>query len=92
MTCAFCERQVLVTTRHHLIPRKTHSKKKIRKRFSKEERNETVDFCLDCHKTVHKFYGEMELAISFNTLDLLLESPKLNNYKIWIVNQREGIV
>lgn len=90
--CTFCNREVLFTTRHHLIPKTTHSKKKIKKRFSKERRMETIDVCCDCHKTFHQFISEMHLALYFNTLELLEADPKLQTYKLWIVKQREGIV
>jgi hypothetical protein len=92
MMCVFCNREVSFTTRHHLIPKTTHSKKKIRKRFPKERRVETIDVCCDCHKTIHKFIPEMQLATEYNSLDLLLSHPELQNFKIWIVKQREGIV
>lgn len=92
MICEFCNREVCLTTRHHLIPRTTHSKKKIRRKFTKQERQETIDVCCDCHKTIHNFIGEMILATNFNTLMLLKEHHYLKKYKNWIEKQREGIV
>lgn len=90
--CEFCNREVNYTTRHHLIPKKTHSKKKIRRKFSKEQRRETIDVCCDCHKTIHNFISEMVLATNYNTLSLLNHHSHLKRYKKWVQNQREGIV
>ena len=92
MNCVFCNRDVSITTKHHLIPKTTHSKKKIRKRFSKDQRQETIDVCCDCHKTFHKFFTEMELATKYNTLKLLIDARQLSKYRNWIVKQRENIV
>jgi protein-arginine kinase activator protein McsA len=92
MICEFCNRTVKEITKHHLIPKTTHSKKKIKNRFSKEKRQETVNVCHDCHKTFHKFYSEMQLALEYNTLELLGYQEDLKRYKLWIVKQREGIV
>jgi len=80
MICEFCNRTVTRTT------------KKIRKNFSKEWRQETIDACYDCHKTFHKFCSEMQLATIYNTLELLNTHEDLLKYKIWIRKQREGVV
>ena len=90
--CEFCDREVSFTTKHHLVPRSTHSKKKIKNQFSKDERRATIDVCCDCHKTFHRFFSEKELAVKFYTLQLLNQEPKLIKYKTWIQDQREGIV
>lgn len=92
MICVFCSRDVLITTRHHLIPKTTHSKKKIKNSFSKEQRMETIDVCCDCHKTIHKVIPEMQLATEYNTLEMLNSHNKLQNFKLWIIKQHEGIV
>jgi len=92
MTCKFCNREVQSTTRHHLIPRATHTKKKIRRKFSKEQRQETIDVCCDCHTTFHTFCSEMMLATNYNTLELLNSHLHMKRYKEWVGKQREGVV
>ncbi|MEM9827496.1 MAG: hypothetical protein AAF958_12970, partial [Planctomycetota bacterium] len=54
--CALCGRQPKRgTTRHHLIPRCCHSNRWFKKRFAREQMNETVPLCRDCHGAVHRF-------------------------------------
>ena len=89
MICEFCKRDVSNTTRHHLIPKATHSKKKVKRKFSKNEMHETIDVCCDCHKTFHEFCSEMTLAIRYNTLRLLNSHKHLARFKKWIIKQKQ---
>jgi len=87
-TCEMCEREN-ICNEHHLIPKKNHRKKKFKKMFTREEMNETITVCKsDCHKYVHKVVPrESELGIHYNTLEKLLDHPKIKKYVVWVKTQ-----
>jgi len=68
--CGMCER-IMPLTRHHLIPRTTHTKYR-KKGLSKDFLNTCVDICRPCHSAVHNLYDEETLARDFSTLELLM--------------------
>lgn len=77
------------TTAHHLIPRTCHRNKWFQKRFTREQFNETVDLCHDCHGAIHDFVPrEKELGRHYFTLDRLRAHPKLARFLEWIAKQR----
>ncbi|ERJ13113.1 HNH endonuclease [Haloplasma contractile] len=74
--CQLCTRKELLLTKHHLVPKEeggTHS--------------EIALLCIPCHRTIHSFYSNKELALHLNTLDLLKDDPKINKYLRWIKKQ-----
>ncbi|MFA0961339.1 hypothetical protein AB9P05_06010 [Roseivirga sp. BDSF3-8] len=75
------------TTRHHLIPVTLHKNKWFRKNFSREEMQHTEPLCRDCHRTVHKFIPHKQLGREYNTIERLLEHPKLGNFVKWIAKR-----
>jgi hypothetical protein len=89
--CAICRRGGLPLTKHHLIPRTTHKRKRIAKQFSAEERCETVPLCRSCHSQVHATFNEMELAEQYNTLDKLMAHEEIARYAKWATRQRGKI-
>lgn len=82
--CALCERVVARTTRHHLIPVTLHKNKWFRKNFTREEMHTVVPLCRDCHRTVHKFISHKGLGREYNTIEKLLEHPKLGKFVEWV--------
>lgn len=82
--CELCEREVERTSKHHLIPRAVHSNKWFKKNFTKEQMITTVDLCRDCHKHIHKFATEKELAKHHNTLETLMEHEKIRKFVNWL--------
>ena len=69
--CEICER-CLPLTKHHLIPRTMHGR--LRKRgYDREQLCQTVNICSLCHRAVHRFYTEKQLAMEYNTLEKLLQ-------------------
>ena len=85
--CEFCGKNNQLTY-HHLIPKCLHGKKYYQKRYTSKFLNEnTIQLCSDCHKEVHKFFNEKELAKKYNTLELLLNNEKIKNYILWIKKQ-----
>ena len=89
--CAICGRAGLPLTKHHLIPRTTHKRKRIAKRYTAEQLVETTPLCRSCHSQVHATFTEMELAEEYNTLDKLLAHEEIARYAAWAAKQRGKI-
>ena len=85
--CELCCRQVLSTTKHHLIPRTVHSNKWFKKNFKKSDFIKTVNLCRDCHKQIHKFIPEKEMGKAFNTIELLKEHPQVEKFLEWLTKR-----
>ncbi len=87
--CALCHRQLKRgTTEHHLIPRMCHRNKWFKKNFSREQMQETVPLCRQCHSAVHKFVPrEKDLGRHFYTLDLLKSHPQVAKFAAWASKQ-----
>jgi len=87
--CALCAREMRLTF-HHLIPKKTHNKQYVKRRFSKEEcQTRGIDLCKDCHRMIHKTFSHKELALEYNTKEKLLEHEAIDKFLRWIKKQRK---
>jgi len=62
--CFFCAGAG--STEHHLIPREVQQKK-----FGRIIHNDSVRCCTNCHKAIHYFFCNSELAEQFNTPEKL---------------------
>ena len=82
--CVLCERNNLPITEHHLIPKTLHAGKYVKKRFTSDQMNETIDLCKACHKTVHANFSEKELARSFNTIETLRSTSQMSRFIRWV--------
>ena len=80
--CQFCKRENISITNHHLIPRISHSKKKIRR--MNKDLNETVSACRLCHNHIHATYSEKELAEKYNKVSLLLSQEVISKFTNWV--------
>jgi hypothetical protein len=90
-TCALCGRSGLRTTRHHLIPRRTHRLKRIRKRFDREERLSAIlHVCRPCHSHIHAVLNEKELAETYNSRTALLAHPDIAQFVAWLADKPAG--
>jgi hypothetical protein len=85
--CPFCRRRLPLTF-HHLIPRKLHRRARFKKQFSREELNQGVDVCRDCHNGIHERYDEMTLCREFSTPEALADDPALSRYFEWVSRQK----
>jgi hypothetical protein len=83
-TCELCEREDIELTKHHLIPRATHSKKKIKKRFTRDEMNSGAMICRPCHSSLHRAITEKDLADQFHTIELLKGHESVKKFTNWI--------
>ncbi|QHE51382.1 HNH endonuclease [Pontibacillus sp. HMF3514] len=74
--CELCRRSPIETTEHHLIPRQ----------FGGAE-GPTAQLCIPCHKQVHAWFTNEELAGFYNTLDRLKDHPTMEKYLKFVKKQ-----
>ena len=76
-TCPFCKRPAIYLKRHHLVPR------------SRGGRGEgvMVDSCLACHRAIHAFFSNKELAAKYNTVKALMADTRFRQMIHWITKQ-----
>lgn len=86
-TCELCGRAA-PTSFHHLIPRTLHSNKWFKKRFTREQMNDGLDLCRQCHSAVHQFIDHKSLAREYHTKEALLSHPKVANFVRWVAKQK----
>ena len=83
--CELCQRAVPKLTRHHLIPRHLHRKKRFQRLFPREELiARTLWVCRPCHNTIHKACSEYELGLYYNTREKLLELEEVQVFVAWL--------
>lgn len=90
VNCDLCLRSEIVTTGHHLIPRTMHSKKRIRRDYTRIEMNKRVPFCKECHKQIHKLFTERELAYTYNTLEILKAQSSVQKWIAFVKDKPNG--
>ncbi|NMH60810.1 HNH endonuclease [Alteromonas ponticola] len=87
--CPCCHRRAYLTF-HHLIPKKMHRRTFFRKN-KKEEFDEGIMICRQCHNGIHKFYSEMELAKRLNSLAAILADELLAVHFAWVAKQKINV-
>jgi len=91
--CELCGRFVHELTRHHLIPRSQHKKKRARKKFDRQEMEERVALlCRPCHRNVHTTIENKELEQEYNTLEALAAHPSIQRFTCWIRDKPHGTI
>lgn len=80
MQCELCHREMEQLTAHHLIPRQTVKRKQA-------DAGATIDICGACHRQVHSFYTNLQLARELNTVEKLQSEPKMRKFLNWISKQ-----
>lgn len=89
--CALCTRQGVTLTRHHLIPRALHGRKRFRKRFSREEmKGDILMICRPCHNHIHRVLSEREMAEHYHTREALLTQPEIAEFARWLSTRPAG--
>lgn len=84
MLCQLCKREVDNTTRHHLIPKTTHSKKRIKRDIAPENLRETINVCSSCCSHIHAVISEKDMSLTYNTLESLENHPEVAKFLCWI--------
>lgn len=88
--CELCRRETALT-RHHLIPRTLHSRKRIRRQFSREELHGCILWvCRACHSKIHTTFTEMELAGHYYKREQLLAHPEIRRFVQWLADKPDG--
>ncbi len=87
--CELCGRHKKLT-RHHLIPRGVHRKKRYQKRFGKTEMHQrSIMICKECHAGIHDLIpDEKELAEKYHTRELLLANEAIRRHVAWVRKQK----
>jgi hypothetical protein len=86
--CQLCGRETSLTF-HHLIPKKTHRKRRVLRRFPREElHTRGLWLCRLCHRQLHRFYSEEELAESLNTREAIIADPSMARFLVWARKQK----
>jgi len=84
-TCELCLREEVTLTKHHLIPKARHNKRKNKESFEREEvRTRLLLVCRSCHNQIHATLSEKELEFDYNTLEKLLAHPDVAKYVAWV--------
>lgn len=83
MLCELCQAEEAHNF-HHFIPRTLHSNKWFKRRYTREQMQEGVQVCKQCHQTIHDLIPkEKELGRHYNTMDKLLAHPQVAGYVKW---------
>ncbi|PVY75922.1 hypothetical protein C8D92_106183 [Tamilnaduibacter salinus] len=91
--CELCQRPVPDLTRHHLIPRHLHRKKRFQKAFDRDDLiARTLWVCRPCHNAIHRICSERELGLYYNTRDKLLELEELRTFVDWLKDKPAGFI
>jgi hypothetical protein len=86
--CDLCQRVVSERTRHHLIPRTRHRKKRTQRTFERSEMKERIAMlCRPCHRHIHAVLSNKELESDYNTLEALAAHPEVKKFTDWIRNK-----
>jgi hypothetical protein len=87
--CELCGRSKPLT-KHHLIPRGVHRKRRFVDRFGKKEMHRrSLMLCKLCHVGIHDLIpDEKELAEKYNTRELLLENGAVRKHVAWVRKQK----
>ena len=80
--CELCGTEAALTF-HHLIPRTVHSNKWFRKRYARDEMQQGIDICRQCHSTIHRMIPEKEMARAYNSIETLQAHPEVARYLDW---------
>jgi hypothetical protein len=89
--CQLCERNVELTF-HHLIPRKSHKIKFIRKKHALLNLNTYgINVCKDCHKMIHKIIPHKQLALNYFSKERLMQNPQLIRFIKWVRTQTRKV-
>lgn len=87
--CDLCGRPTKLT-KHHLVPRAVHKKKRFVDRFGKKEmRQRGLMICRECHKGIHDLIpDEKELAEKYYTKELLVANEAIKKHIAWVKKQK----
>lgn len=86
--CELCERDGMLLTAHHLIPRETHKRFLKRGTYTEEELSRVTMICRPCHSAIHSAHSNDVLAKDLNTVEKLLQDDAIYKFARWASKQR----
>ena len=89
-SCRLCRRiPKRGTSQHHLIPRTCHSNRWFKRNYTRQQMQQTIDLCSDCHRAVHRFVPrEKDLGREYFTVERLLNHLEIRKFVGWVRKQR----
>lgn len=89
--CQLCGRRLTALTRHHLIPRARHHKKRNRRLFERVVvRTQILWICRPCHDHIHKILTEKDMEAHYRSREALLAHPDIARFVTWIAKKPDG--
>ena len=89
--CELCSREEQLTF-HHLIPKKNHKIKYIKKKYSSLNISSYgIKICEDCHKMIHKLIPHKSLALKYNSKEKLKNHSELKKFILWVQTQTKKV-
>jgi len=85
--CVICHREMPLT-KHHLTPRAVHRWHKNHNGMTHEQLHAGISICRDCHDAVHRFISLKDMGFEYNTLEKILEHPKVVTFIPYISKKR----
>ncbi|MEC5210634.1 5-methylcytosine-specific restriction protein A [Psychrobacter sp. PL15] len=90
--CELCGRNELLLTRHHLIPRSRHNKRRTQRNFSRDAMKADIAMlCRPCHSQVHCIFANHELASYYHTIERLKEHSEVQTFINWVKKRPAGL-
>lgn len=90
-SCELCGRAMSALTRHHLIPRARHRKRRNQRLFDRQEvRARILWICRPCHDHIHEVLSEKEMETAYHSREALLAHPAILRFARWIETKPEG--
>ena len=90
--CQLCGRSQLKLTRHHLIPKVTHRKKRTRKQHNRETMLESIAWlCRPCHAQIHLVLTNQQMSEQFHSVEALKSVPEIRKFAEWVAKRPAGL-
>ncbi|RHZ72557.1 hypothetical protein Glove_242g8 [Diversispora epigaea] len=88
-TCSLCRRHMRLSF-HHLIPRMMHKRVVTKGIFTRLECNTRgIKICKTCHRCIHKMIPHAQLALKYNTQEMLLQHEGISKFVQWNSKQKD---
>ena len=90
--CALCEREQVKLTRHHLIPKVTHRKKRTQKQHARVAMLESIAWvCRPCHSQIHLVLSNKQMSEQYHSVEALKSVPEISKFIEWIKKRPAGL-
>lgn len=86
--CEICERDWILLTYHHLIPKAVHAKVLKRGWHEEGQLNSVAWLCRACHSFVHRMASNEELAKEWYTVEKICEREDVQRWAEWVSKVR----